>query len=210
MICFSEMETISYDSDMDILVLASDESKIRQLAKDRKHIPKGQIRSLLKANDSCRNFSLRQIPCKLNLRAKSLKFSLVTRPGPYCRIDPGERVHCGGKRVKTQEDTCSFCGPFARMFMDYGNFIDLFLVNIEPHTRENGTAFNFGYTIEEIEEKGILDIPMMWSVTRCKMMGLEVPCPHNPAGLLDVLYNERWEELVKLYNGETGNWEAVC
>ncbi|TPP65879.1 hypothetical protein FGIG_03763 [Fasciola gigantica] len=120
---------------MDILVFASDEPKIRRLTTDRKHIPKGQICSLLKANDNCRNSLLRQIPCKFNFRAKSLKFSVVTRPGPYCRIDPGESVNCGGRSVKTQEDTCSFCGPLARMFMDYGNFIDLFLVNIEMHTR---------------------------------------------------------------------------
>lgn len=139
---------------------------------------------------------------------KIFKFNLITRPGPYCGGGSQERVNCEGTYVQKLTDACSFCGPLARIFLDYGNFIDLFPLHIELHTHENGTPFRFGYSVEEIDDKGILDISVMWPLQQCRIIGLDVPCPHHPSRLLDVIYGNQWRQPNKLCNGTTGKWEA--
>ncbi|VDP71417.1 unnamed protein product [Echinostoma caproni] len=135
------------------------------------------------------------------------QFNLVTRPGPYCTLNPGERMNCKGQKVPSMQDTCSFCGPLARMFMDYGNYIDMFLINIELHTDSSGVPIQLGYVIEEEARLGLLELPILLPQRRCRMMGLDVPCPHHPGVLLGMLYNTQWLKPYYLCNPETGKWE---
>ncbi|THD27863.1 hypothetical protein D915_001355 [Fasciola hepatica] len=137
------------------------------------------------------------------------QLNLVTRPGPYCPVNPGERMDCQGAKVQSMRDTCSFCGPLARLFMDYGNYIDLFPINIELHTNSEGFPVNFGYTIEEEEGKTVHEMSSLLPLNRCHMMGLEVPCPNHPGMLLERLYNKNWRIPYYKCNGTNGQWESV-
>ncbi|TPP65880.1 hypothetical protein FGIG_03764 [Fasciola gigantica] len=137
------------------------------------------------------------------------QLNLVTRPGPYCPVNPGKRMNCQGKTVQSLGDTCSFCGPLARLFMDYGNYIDLFPINIELRTNSEGFPVSFGYTIEEEEGKTVHEMSSLLPLSRCHMMGLEVPCPNHPGMLLERLYNKNWRIPYYKCNGKNGQWESV-
>ncbi|VDP71418.1 unnamed protein product [Echinostoma caproni] len=169
---------IPYDSDMDIFILGSQESKLRHLATNRWWIRRG-------------------------------KFNLITRPGPFCSRGPGERANCYGIKVAKLSDMCAFCGPFARVFMDYGKYIDLFSIHLELHTNKEGKPVKFGFVLEGQTDRNLVEWPLLIPLSRCQILGLEVPCPQQSHRLLEKLYGTDWRKPRRVCNGLTGEWEGI-
>ncbi|CAL8083598.1 unnamed protein product [Calicophoron daubneyi] len=111
------------------------------------------------------------------------QFNLVTRPAGDCRLSGGARMTCDGRKASKQVDTCSFCGPLARMFYRYGTFIDIFVTHLQFINDSHDNSLRFGYFDEGWQAhnhgKKVMSLDHIFPLKICLFMGLTVPCPRK-------------------------------
>ncbi|KER33732.1 hypothetical protein T265_12530 [Opisthorchis viverrini] len=134
------------------------------------------------------------------------KFNLVTRPGEHCVTSPGLRLDCGGRNVTSLRDTCSFCGPLARMFRQYGEYIDIYPVHLEVRMDVANNPIEFGYLDEGMDRDRVEPASVIFPLRNCKYMGLNVPCPNDPERFLTSVYGKEFALPKSRCSQETGRW----
>ncbi|KAG5449738.1 hypothetical protein CSKR_108277 [Clonorchis sinensis] len=134
------------------------------------------------------------------------KFNLVTRPGEHCVTSPGLRLDCDGHNVTSLQDTCSFCGPLARMFHQYGEYVDIYLVHLEVRVDVANNPIEFGYFDEGMDRDRVEPASVIFPLRTCKYMGLSVPCPNDPERFLTSVYGEEFALPRSRCSQETGSW----
>ncbi|KAA3674498.1 uncharacterized protein DEA37_0005546 [Paragonimus westermani] len=138
------------------------------------------------------------------------QFNLVTRPGDHCVYSTGSRVDCTGKQVTSLTDTCAFCGPLARIFYEFGQYIDIYQVHLELRLNSANKPLSFGFYDEGTHEytptENLHDASSLFPLSSCRMMGLDVPCPSEPDKILEEVYGA--EFIIPKYkcNLTNGEW----
>ncbi|KAF7262724.1 hypothetical protein EG68_00007 [Paragonimus skrjabini miyazakii] len=120
------------------------------------------------------------------------QFNLITRPGDHCVYSTGSRVDCTGKQVTSLTDSCAFCGPLARIFYEFGQYIDIYQVHLELRLNSANKPLSFGFYDEGTHEytltENLHNASSLFPLSSCRMMGLDVPCPNEPDKILEEVY----------------------
>ena len=103
--------------------------------------------------------------------------NLVARPGDYCPTN-GDRRSCKGQKVNYMVDSCSFCGPMARV-ISMDSFIDIYRAQLKRDTSINKLYFFDEGSVDDGPAKKI-PLNVIMPLKTCKFMGLTVLCPNQP------------------------------
>ncbi|KAF5404754.1 hypothetical protein PHET_01904 [Paragonimus heterotremus] len=139
-------------------------------------------------------------------RMRDDEFNLIVRPGEYCPSGPGERISCDNRWVRTQEDTCAFCGPLARLMRNKQVFMDVFLVHLELRLDEKHGIVELGLLDESNDAKFVPDPHLVFPLKSSKIMNLTVPMPRNPERLLELLYGRDFRVPERKCDPLKGEW----
>ncbi|CAL8073199.1 unnamed protein product [Calicophoron daubneyi] len=137
------------------------------------------------------------------------QFNLVTRPADHCPFSTGSRLTCKGRKVNAMVDTCSFCGPLARMFYEYGIYIDVYVTYLQFNNDSRNSPLRFGYFDEGWQEgtysEEVMSLDHLFPLESCHLMGLIVPCPHRTKVLTEH-YGEHFIIPKYLCNVTSSKW----
>ncbi|CAL8069080.1 unnamed protein product [Calicophoron daubneyi] len=136
---------------------------------------------------------------------KNGQFNLVLRIGSRCTTSRATRQDCYGRAVCAQTDICAFCGPVGRVFYEFGVYMDVFLLHLEIRFDDKQRPIAFGYLDEKRNRFGS-DLDGLFPLKSCKFLGLDVPCPRDPATLLRPLYGKDFMKPPKRCNQVLRNW----
>ncbi|CAL8102691.1 unnamed protein product [Calicophoron daubneyi] len=116
------------------------------------------------------------------------------------------RQNCYGRRVFSQTDYCALCEPFARAFYEIGwTFFDvwLFRFNMRFDNEQRPIIFTL---FDESFDDFISRMYGLFPLKACKFLGLDVPCPRDPATILSPLYGENFMEPSYWCNQTSRDW----
>ncbi|CAL8069081.1 unnamed protein product [Calicophoron daubneyi] len=138
--------------------------------------------------------------------SKLRQFNLAARPGPHCIESEGIRQNCYGQSVRSEIDCCAACEPFARAFYEVGwTYMDIYLFRFEMRFDNEQHPIEFTYFDESFNEF-MSDIYGLFPLKACKFLGLNVPCPRDPATFLGPQYGEDFMKPQKWCNPMGRSW----
>lgn len=142
---------------------------------------------------------------------KENQFNLVARPGTYCKNKLNERLDCNGHFTAIAKDTCSFCGPLARVFRYDSYFVDIFPIYPEVSINATKNMIQYGFRDDEInyseKNERLYPLSMIFPLQTCTFMNLSVPCPLHYKELLKLMYGENYYTPKYVCEISSGKWK---
>ena len=83
--------------------------------------------------------------------------------------------------------------------------MDVFLFHLEIRFDDEQRPIEFGYFDESCDRFGS-DLYGLFPLKSCKFLGLDVPCPHDPATLLGLQYGKDFMKPGKWCNLTDRHW----
>ncbi|KAL3317449.1 hypothetical protein Ciccas_003902 [Cichlidogyrus casuarinus] len=144
--------------------------------------------------------------------AKQNGIRIIVRPSVHCGYGDSDRRSCNGIKVKSLVDSCSFCGPLARILSnntgDHGIYVDIYRCGFYYDSQAKHHKFYDEGTSEDVpitpQSQARLDA--LFPLSICEYMSLKLPCPRVPSEYLHVVYGKNFLTPQRKCNPRTGTY----
>ncbi|CAL8102021.1 unnamed protein product [Calicophoron daubneyi] len=116
---------------------------------------------------------------------------------------------CRGLPQNLPVDPCGICRPAGRLISGLMTFLDIFPIYLE--IRQEGENATLGVGLLDPDKDGnegslTYSLDTIFPLDKCKLMGLEVPCPQNSSTVLMRQYGKDYTKPAKMCNQRSGYW----
>ncbi|CAL8098145.1 unnamed protein product [Calicophoron daubneyi] len=172
-------DMIPYDTDVDIMVLGSDENKLRKAATKREKVVENQFNLVTRPDEHCIFDNGSRTNC--NGEATKEQADVCSFCGPLARA-----FYSYGEHIDIYLTHLQFATDMEGRPVKFGYFDE----GMQEYTYAQNVS----------------DLVYLFPLKTCRILGLTVPCPQQPRKVLELVYGRRFMDPTFVCNTTSYQW----